>query len=100
MSEENDNETCGKVKEAMAIIFANLNTMGRDKDVQHRVVSYLENEHRTLQQAFMRNVIAPVIVHFAKQGELGYYDLRNEATVNTCKELKKVLDKNLGFPFI
>lgn len=95
-------EKCQRSKtitDAIDIIFRNLNCMGREKDVGEAVVDSINMQHRTLQQAFMRNVIVPIIQNFADKNANGYYDLRNEATVNACQELEKVLDK-YHFPFI
>lgn len=47
----------------------------------------LRNQHRTLQQAFMRTVIA-WIDHLATL-ESGQYDLRNQASVDFAKSIVK-----------
>jgi hypothetical protein len=88
-----------QLKEAIEVIFRNLNCMGREKEVGEAIVDVIDSQHRTLQQAFMRNVMVPIIQSFAKRYGNGFYDLRNEATVKACIELNEVLGKH-GFPFI
>lgn len=47
------------------------------------------NQHRTLQQAFMR-----FVVHYLKQYAEIEYDDRNEAAVKIAKVLAKAMDEN------
>jgi len=65
-----------------------VNRMGFDADMFIRSMS---REHRTLQQSFTRICLA-WLWHLS-QLEDGYYDLRNEASVKTAKELMKGKDK-------
>lgn len=53
--------------------------------------------HKTLQQTYMRDFIIPIIRELSK----AYPDGRNEATVNLCKQLIDICDKeDNGLPFI
>lgn len=53
--------------------------------------------HKTLQQTFMRDFIVPTIRELSE----AYPDGRNEATVNLCKQLIEVCDKDGNYlPFI
>lgn len=88
-----------KVKEAVSVIFRELNCMGYEGDVGEAVVEHIEREHRTLQQAFFRNVLAPVIKSFADRYNEGYYDLRNEASCELANKLKPIIEKS-PLPFI
>lgn len=54
-------------------------------------------QHRTLQQSFFSTFIVPLILHYAGLKD-GWYDLRNEATVNLCKRLASVC-KDSPLPF-
>jgi len=57
-------------------------------------------EHRTLQQGVMRGIYE-LIKAWAEMQEKGYYDARNEATVNFCANIKTLAEKdNVHFPFI
>lgn len=49
-------------------------------------------QHRTLQQASF-GVMLTCIATWAKEGERGYFDMRNEATVSTCQEIVKAFPK-------
>lgn len=69
-----------------------INNMAVDDDA---FVKGLVNSHRTLQQSIMRVFIKFVKEIAAKKD--GFYDLRNEASVNLAKEIMKL---NTGLPFI
>ena len=56
-------------------------------------------QHRTLQQAFGRGFLFPVIAEFAKACDNGFYDGRNEAFVKFCKRISVESEKT-GLPLI
>lgn len=58
----------------------------------------MSTEHRTLQQSFMREIVVPWIRRAASDDYRT--DMRNEATHNLAKQLKKVLDESDGLPMI
>jgi hypothetical protein len=49
-------------------------------------IQAFQMQHRTSQQSFFSTFIVPLILHEAGL-KTGWYDLRNEATVNLCKRL-------------
>jgi len=83
-----------KIKNNANIICSAIDMMGAK---EYEIGSMIASEqHRTIQQGFMRLVIG-----FIKSESANSYDLRNEATVVLCKELKKTIDEhNKGLPFI
>ena len=76
-------------------IISSLNMIGCEDDIKKALIDNLMNQHRTLQQSFWR-----CIFNVAKEyGETAVHDLRNEASVDACKEVTKSLLKK-GLPFI
>jgi len=73
-----------------------LNSMTFDKEVIKGFVSGMTQKHRTIQQSSMRAIYA-LIQQWAKMGEDGQYDLRNEGTVKFCQEIVEKCEKNLPF---
>ena len=67
-----------------------LNIMGREEERIKLLVATMHNEHRTLQQAFTRFVLA-WLVHLAELKE-GHYDGRNEASVRIARKLLEGVD--------
>ena len=94
-----DEESVRKVKEAVSTIIKEINVMGNEEMVGQAVVEELGRTHRTLQQNFFRDVVVPLINHYAEMNEKGWYDLRNEDTCKCAAQLKPVLDE-FGFRFI
>jgi len=74
-----------KIEEDSRVIEQLINTSpSHCEDIGYHIAKFA---HPTLQQNFMRTVIG-----FIKgQEEKEYFDARNEATVELCKELYKVL---------
>ena len=56
-------------------------------------------EHRTLQQNLFR-MIYKMIQEWAKMSIDGRFDLRNEGTVNACRKIVTILDREIALPFI
>ena len=75
-----------------------LNSMTFDKEVIKGFVDGLTKQHRTIQQSSMR-AIYELIGRWAKMGEEGQFDDRNQATVQFCQEIMEKCEKN-SFPFI
>lgn len=91
------------VAQAFKTIIDGLNSMSSDTEIREAMVEVLSKTHRTLQQNFMRVVICGVIHHFAELKEQGWFDLRNEGTVNICEELDEVLKTLIekhGLPYV
>lgn len=77
-----------------------LNSMTYEKEVIQGFVDQITKSHRTLQQSTMRAVSA-LIFRWAEMKDKGHYDLRNEATVNSCSIMKRSMEKeNICIPFI
>lgn len=77
-----------------------LNSMSYEKEVIEEFVKEITTSHRSLQQSTMRGVFA-LIIQWAKAGEDGQFDARNEATVKFCQEIKSIaLEQNAYFPFV
>lgn len=60
-----------------------------DEAVQEGVKEFLQSEHRTLQQNFMRSFILPALETWAEMSKEGWVDLRNE---DTCNKAVKMLE--------
>ena len=77
-----------------------LNGMSYSKDVIECFVKGVTSSHRTLQQLSM-GAIFSLMMRWAEMEESGCFDLRNEATVKFCKQVKELAEKeNVAFPFI
>ena len=78
-----------------------LNNMTYEDVVIESFIDQLSREHRTLQQAFGRMLVA-AIEHFAIMHNRGTYDLRNEATCQMCAALHKKLEEGTlkHLPFV
>lgn len=102
MSEYNnrrDDEVFENVKEAMTALLNVMNVMGNDTPVKDAVKVCLKGEHRTLQQAFFRNIIATSIEAFAEMDENGYTDLRNKSACECATKMTSILNDTY-MPFI
>lgn len=74
-----------------------LNCMN-NKSFCESFVNVIKNDHRTLQQCFMRDIVLRFI---EKEASSEYYDKRNEATHNLCVKIKEMIDEeNINLPFI
>lgn len=60
----------------------------------------LANDHRTLQQGFMRELVWPLLKLWAEDYESGRYDLRNEATTSLAHQIVATFKDDAHFPFI
>lgn len=83
-----------RVGETVQAISRGINIM--DNDQISDIGIELTTMHRTLQQNFMRVVIA-FIKEQAKNDKLGYYDLRNEETVKLCSKLWETLEETENY---
>jgi len=72
-----------KIREATKIIIDELNIMGADDAVQKAMLTEIISSHRTLQQSTI-NTLIKVLTLYSK---LEYYDGRNEASVQACREI-------------
>ena len=64
----------------------------RDKELAEKMA----NDHPTLQQSFMRMVVAFI----KKMAEKTYCDARNEGSVALAKKLQLIIDENEHLPFV
>jgi len=76
-------------KKLLWILNGFINGMG-DNALHKAIEADLGDWHRTIQQCYMRHVIAPSITVFAKDD---YPDDRNRDTVQCCKEIAPILEK-------
>lgn len=70
-----------------------------DEEMEQFAVEMVHRTHRTLQQSFFR-VVLKCIDLWANALEQGWYDLRNEQTVRTCKKFMDattVYDRSVPF---
>ena len=77
-------------------IFRKLN--GSGSTFSKVLVTEFLHEHRTLQQAFVREIIEPILEHLASLEE-GQYDLRNEASVRYAQRAVQATSE-VGLPLI
>lgn len=84
---------------AVAKDISRLTNVGANNDMAV-LAELLLNDHRTLQQGFMRDLIWPVLKGWAEDYESGRYDLRNEATVSLAHQIVATFKDEAHFPFI
>lgn len=78
-----------------------LNIMGGEGANQLVVVNWFRQQHRTMQQCFMRVVIVPILQHLAAQYKAGLTDGRNvDSGRLAAKMLDAVTDDDLYIPFV
>jgi len=75
------------VKEAAKTISRMVNSFGIE-DIKEAFAEEVRRDHRTLQQNFMRCVLA-LVERWAEDHDAGMYDLRNE---DTCRISRKIVD--------
>jgi hypothetical protein len=87
-----------KEKEECELLCKNLfhKINGADDMFTEVLMKHILSEHRTLQQSFWR-MITKLIIQTAKTE---YYDLRNEASIEMCKEIVLKLKEKLYLPLI
>ena len=89
-----------KSEEVIDAIFHSLNTLGSEKETIQSLVDATKRQHRTLQQAFMRFVVA-LLKDMDERYKSGQYDLRNEASVKLAREIvEKVPYERLFLPLV
>ena len=74
-----ETERRATVSDAFAILFDAVN--GPDRIVASVARESFAREHRTLQQAFVRVVVLPILEQLVADGKAGYFDARNVASV-------------------
>jgi len=79
-------------------LFALTNTMGGDT-LGIAVADAFNQEHRTLQQASIRDIIKPVLYALDWAGDTGAFDLRNEGAVKWARAVLESTESK-GLPFI
>lgn len=88
-----------RVRDIVLDLMDELNKMGNEEEVGKYFVKALQGTHRTLQQNFVRHIIIPSLLDFARRHDLDMYDGRNEASCKLAKKLEPLL-KDAGLPFI
>ena len=83
-----------RAAQAIGSIVAMLN----QSDTPGLIVAEFAKQHRTHQQAFVREVIVPILEQLAGLQE-GEFDLRNEASVKYAKAAFKATSE-IGLPLI
>ena len=68
------------------------------KDNLALLAELLVNDHRTLQQGIMRDLIVPLLKLWSEDFEAGRFDARNEATVKFAHQVISLPE--MAFPFI
>lgn len=95
MSKDHTLETKEQAVNGLNEMMSALNVIGGEDELRKALSEALMDQHRTLQQNFWR-----CIFNVAKDyGENAQSDLRNEASVDACKEVTKALSDK-GLPFI
>lgn len=75
------------------VVWSMVNDCGfRDKELAEKMA----NDHPTLQQSFMRMVVAFI----KKMAEKPHYDGRNEKSVLLAKKLQPIIEGNEHLPFV
>lgn len=88
-------ETVMQTETATYGLMDQMNVYGLDADIQKAMATAIMNSHNTIQQSFWRNILG-----VAKQySEMSYSDLRNEASVELCKDIAKLAEKH-HLPFV
>ena len=82
-----------------AELYRLVNVLGSGEEIKPIVERFL-HEHRTIQQGLMRHLVFPLIEGWAAKKDLGDFDLRNQATVETAATMRKALPTYVGFPTV
>lgn len=99
-SNEQQKDAFNKGSKIAEEMLDNLNSMIYSEDFIEGFVNEITKSHRTLQQSTMR-AVSKLILTWAEMKETGNYDLRNEATVNSCSIMKRSMEENnVCLPFI
>jgi hypothetical protein len=84
-----------------------LNNMVGEDERKEAVIKWISHMHNTLQQNLMREMIWPLIKHWASLHEQNWYDDRNKATVKLSAAIINMVEKQKEkdihpdfFPFI
>lgn len=80
-----------KVAEAIKTILNEVNTLGGNT-VAETIAATLINEHRTLQQNFMREFSKALAIYSGSTGlpGAGAYDMRNQASIDFATKVKEM----------
>ena len=92
-------ESNEKVAAAVKVLFHEINAMGSGKRIAAVVKEEFGKEHNTLQQAFFKNFIVPVIDQMADTHKSKWTDLRNEASGEFAVKLQTIT-KDTALPCI
>ena len=88
------------VKNSLEAIFRCLNG-SNSKRIPETVRNVIATEHRTLQQAFFKQVVMPLVEQMAEGAKTGRFDARNEVSCKCAKKMMDALDpSDVYFPFI
>jgi hypothetical protein len=86
MNNYHDQEADTKIKTIVEDLFKEINVMGKEDEISSTLHKIISQEHKTLQQSFIR------IMHqfFTKYSANKNYDLRNEASVRFAEQIKQM----------
>ena len=79
-----DSSEYHEAHEAAKKLFALTNTMGGDH-LAIAVADAFNQEHRTLQQAAIRDIVKPILMLLDWNGDTGAFDARNEGSVKWAR---------------
>lgn len=95
------NSTVPHLTEALRQVSGSLNILGSEAERKQIVVNWFNHLHRTMQQAFMRVVIIPVLETLAHDYEHGCCDGRNMGAGRLASMmLRNLTDDDLYLPLI
>lgn len=94
-------ETQKRLVTALGELVNALNVMGSDKEKVQVVKDTFSRTHRTLQQAFVKVVVIPVLQSLAEAHRERFVDPRNEAAARLAsKMLEAVNEDDLYMPLV
>lgn len=87
-----------QVKSLARLIHSISNQMSSSDPMLQALATELLNDHRTLQQGLMRDLVMPMLRQWAQDYTENRYDLRNQATVKAAYDAVKAIDGDKGYP--
>lgn len=70
---------------------------GGSQNIQAALFEYLDNEHPTLQQEFMRSILIPALQYFAG---MEWVDARNEGSQKLARKMLEPVGDSYHLPLI
>ncbi len=79
-----------EVKEALTVLSDYANCISNEDVLSNIMTSFMESEHRTIQQSLMKSFIQ-LVINYSKFRT----DLRNEYTVKTAKKIAQSIESDI-----